>query len=209
MTEQIHLSGEMLLAYRTTALQAASTVHAGQTVPEVMHAAGCYLAFLLTGEPIHVIGQTVRETAGLPPGAATDVGAAVASPKRRTKAEMAAATLAAAPAAAQATAAPAIAPAMAQTAIPAQTAAVAAVAQPATSIAPPTDIKSAVEAFKALVNGPIEGGRGRDVALALLAEFKVAQLSQVPPAQLAEFKRRCDTAGLTAAVAADPMQGLL
>jgi hypothetical protein len=40
-----------------------------------------------------------------------------------------------------------------------------------------------------------EPGRGRAVAVALLAEYGVEQLAQIPPAKLAEFKHRLDTAG--------------
>jgi len=65
---------------------------------------------------------------------------------------------------------------------------------PPATVAPPTTITQAAEALKALVQSK-EPGRGREVAVALLEEFGVKQLSQIPPAKLAEFQRRCERAG--------------
>lgn len=77
-----------------------------------------------------------------------------------------------------------------------------------TTVAPPADIQSAANSLKALVQDTAPG-RGRAVAVALLAEFGGTQLAQIPAAKLAEFKRRCDEAGKTAPAAsgADDLLG--
>jgi len=192
MSESTDLTGEQMLAVRSAALTAACTSHSGLSLPEIAHAAGCYLEFLLNGQPITLIGQTVRVTQGVPPSAApaTAVGASAPTPQpaavRPAKPPKAAATTA------PVTQAPPAAPlAVASSVIP-----------------PPTTILEAAEALKALVVDKATG-RGRAAALALLKEFDVPQLSQVPPARLAEFKSRCESAGAQAAPAADPTGGLL
>lgn len=192
MSESTDLTGEQMLAVRSAALTAACTSHSGLSLPEIAHAAGCYLEFLLNGQPITLIGQTVRVTQGVPPSAAPApaVGASAPTPQpaavRPAKPPKAAATTA------PVTQAPPAAPlAVASSVIP-----------------PPTTILEAAEALKALVVDKATG-RGRAAALALLKEFDVAQLSQVPPARLAEFKSRCESAGAQAAPAADPTGGLL
>jgi hypothetical protein len=200
MTEAIALTGEQMLDYRTRALASAASAHRGQTVPEIMHAAGAYLGFLLNGQPISVIGQTIRETSGQP---AQDVGNQVdvntgqppKAPKpTKPKAAAAAATASAAatPAATASTqAAPATSAAPASTSIPA-----------------PATVQEAANSLKALVQDTAPG-RGREAAVGLLAKYGVTQLSQIPAAKLAEFKRDADTLGKVDTASADPTGGLL
>lgn len=169
--DPVDLSPLEMLEFRKAALAAAAQTHAGQPVPVVLHAAGSYLAFVLQGQPVYVIGQTITETAGEP----QNVGAG-APAKASQPGKVAAAPKAAAPA----KAAPAKAPAA---------------AKPATNQIPaPTNIKEVADALKAVVQSK-EPGKGRDAAVALLAEYGVTQLSQIPPAKLAEFKQRCETLG--------------
>lgn len=202
MSESTDLTGEQMLAVRSAALTAACTSHSGLSLPEIAHAAGCYLEFLLNGQPITLIGQTVRVTQGVPPSAAPApaVGASAPTP------QPAAVRPAEPPPAAVRPAKP---PKAAATTAPVTQAPPAAPLAVASSvIPPPTTILEAAEALKALVVDKATG-RGRAAALALLKEFDVAQLSQVPPARLAEFKSRCESAGAQAAPAADPTGGLL
>ena len=187
------LSAVEMFEYRTRALVAATHTHGNSTVPEIAHAAGCYLEFLLNGQPITVIGQTVR-TGALDTPPAQDVGQAVAPVAPAKAAAVAKVTKKTPPAAA-------IAP---QPAAPTPAAAAPA---PATIPAPVT-ILECVESLKALVTSK-EEGRGRVAAEALLKEFGVTQLSQIPPAKLADFKSRCDNAGRVPAASADPMHGLV
>ena len=83
-------------------------------------------------------------------------------------------------------------------------------AQPTPStIAPPTTVTAVAESLRACVQDKAPG-RGRDVAVAILAQFGVTTLAQVPPTKLAEFKAALDNAGKGAsAPAADPTGGLL
>jgi hypothetical protein len=116
--------------FRMAALAAAARTHVGMTVPEVMHAAGCYLLFVLEGQPVHSIGQTIREgkLPDAPQAAAADVGrpaAAKAPPKPR-----------AVPAAAQA-----------------------APAQP-TTVPPPTNIKEVADELKKLIAADRDAAEG-------------------------------------------------
>lgn len=214
----VELTGEQMLGYRQIALQAAATVHAGQTVPEVMHAAGCYLGFMLHGQPVTVIGQTVRETAGVPQGAAQDVGATAGPKATKPRATKPAATAEVGSAAAAL--APTTPTAVAAAATPAADATPQTKVAPAAGgsgpaiIYPPTTIAEAASSLRALVLNPDnEPGRGRAAAEELLKEYKVAQLAQVPPQQLAEFKHRMDACGRTAAPAAatatDPLADLM
>ncbi len=74
---------------------------------------------------------------------------------------------------AAATAAPQSAPVAAQTAAP--------IGVPAPStIAPPTTVAAVAESLRACVQDKAPG-RGRDVAVAILAQFGVTTLAQVPP----------------------------
>ena len=85
----------------------------------------------------------------------------------------------------------------------------AATATAPSTIAPPTTVTAVAESLRACVQDKAPG-RGRDVAVAILAQFGVTTLAQVPPTKLAEFKAALDNAGKGAsAPAADPTGGLL
>ena len=86
---------------------------------------------------------------------------------------------------------------------------VAPLAEQRSTIAPPTTVTAVAESLRACVQDKAPG-RGRDVAVAILAQFGVTTLAQVSPTKLAEFKAALDNAGKGAsAPAADPTGGLL
>lgn len=189
------LSAEEMLDYRHRALNAAVAARGPMSAAaEIAHSAGVYLGFLLSGVPNAPVGVTVAHE-GAPPE--VGAGPATAATAVATVAKKAA-TKRAPPAVTGTAGAPATAPAT--------------VAAQPTVVPQPTNMTEAVKAFKELVQSK-DAGRGREVAIALLTEFGVAQLSQVPAAKLAEFKSRCETAGgasaAPAATAADPLGGLL
>lgn len=222
------LTGKQMTDFRSAALSGAVATHAGKSHFEILHTASAYLHFLLSGQPAEAIGGIVTGPVSLGEGAQQP--APEAAPKASPKAPKAAkATVSAISPAQPATpvpdavstlvsAASAHAGAITQAqAVGAAAAAATARVQPAATVAasnvvpPPTTIQAAAESLKACVQDKAEG-RGREVAIAILAAYGVTQLSQIPAAQLAQFKADIDSAGKTVApgtTVSDPTGGLL
>ena len=187
------LTGAQMLDIRTRALTAAVSSVGDKTLPEIAHAAGCFLEFLLNGQPITVIGQTIRETGGAPAEPAQPVGvtavtaaattAVAAKPAKSTTKEVTAAAKPAAKAA----------------------------AKPDTVAAPTTLAEAAEHLKKLVVNAEANPLRGRAAAEALLKEFGVTLLNQIPAPRLAAFQAACDAVGMAdpAPTADDPLKGLV
>ena len=212
------------LKLRSTALGHAVTSHGSREASEVCHVAGVYLEWLLNGQPVQVIGGTVRVTPGEPPanvGAAPAQEAAPQAPKA-TRANKPRAAAGSATTASPAPSAPAP-EAQAPSAVPASGSATtastapaaasaptpAATPQPAapTTVAPPISMQDAANVMRDAVQ--VHGKR--DAVLALLTKYKVAQMTQIPPAQLAGFiaEVKLTYANPAPAVADDPMKGLI
>ena len=201
----VEMTPSEMLDYRRAAIDAAARTHAGSSVPEVLHAAGCYLNFVLTGEPIWTIGQTIRETKGEPP-----IAPSATQPSAPPVAEPAASATTAKTAIAKAkAAAKAVQSAPPASTAPAASPAVAMVA-PATAssdtIPPPVTIKQVADELVLLVQDNSRGGF--DAAKALLTSYGVTQLAQVPGNKLAQFMVDVKATG-RGPVKADPTGGLL
>jgi hypothetical protein len=198
-TAPMTLTGEQMLEIRSRALGFATAAIKNEQQPaQVLHTAGIYLGFLLNGQPVFTVPDAVVTSASVPP----KIGR---PPKNAAKAEAAAqaAPVAAQAAPAVATAPPAAAPVSAAAPAPAATATPA--KQPELQ-PPPVTVTDAALALKALVQG-----RGRDVGVGLLQEYGVAQMSQIPPAKLADFvaKAKALLIAPTQKAEADPMSGLV
>lgn len=229
-TTRAPITGTEMFDYRRTALSLAIGARTPvDPVGMTMHTAGVFLHFLLEGMPIDsipggIVGpfpntpDVLAQAGSVQPAAgATPISAAAAK-----KAAKLAADAAAKAAAGSASAESLLSPAPATAAVQQQAATVAAGSastnsSPASSspavIAQPTTIAAAAESLKALVMNKTVGEApqfGRAVAIAILKEFGVEQLNQVPPAKLAEIKARFDTANAApAAQSNDPTGGLL
>jgi hypothetical protein len=169
----IVLSPDQMFGIRGAALSAAARLP-GLTAPiDVLKTAQLYLAFMLNGMPPAKAAPAAAAPSVPASSAATTPAPAAGKPKK------------AAPTAA------------AQPSLPAQSAATGA-ATPALTPAPVTLIEAA-NSLKALVQTQPsttanEAGAGRKAAIALLTKYSVREMAQIPPAQLAAFKKDCDDA---------------
>lgn len=207
MTDPVNtpISGELMFKIRECALMQAmdiARVTQEAEVAKIVHDSSVLLHFLINGQPVETApGYVTAPKPNTPEVLAGAGGPAVEAPKAsgRKKASTTAPTSASA--ANSTSAVPVQASNPVQTAQAASGSAITGsqVSSQLSIVPSPTTLQATADSLKALVQDESRGGRA--AAVALLTQFGVAQLNQIPAPKLAEFKAALDNAGKTAPAA--------
>lgn len=191
----VELSPEQMLTYRQAALAFACGCKCGSPA-ETLHVAGTFLMFLMQGEPVYALEESVQQRA-LPSESPAPVVMQVYIPPDNPAGRPLVQRNPPAPKAPVVTAPTPVASSTVSPTLPASTT--------TSQVPPPVAIKQVADKLVALVQDKARGGRA--AAEALLKKYGVSQLAQIPGAKLADFAKECETFAL--AVPGDPTGGLL